>query len=77
MQVKVHFNAEEALAELRRLGQLQEAPAGQQNGAGKAKEQDETFSPVPFKDGYAKLKAHWDDLLLRRGNEVVKDFGAV
>ena len=68
VQVKVHFNAEEALAELQRLGQLQE-------GAGKT-EQDEKFSPVPFKDGYAKLKAHWDGLLLRRGDEVVKGFSA-
>ena len=57
MQVKVHFNAEEAIAELERLGQLKTTANSRQ--------QNERISPVPMQEGYEKLRAHWDRLLLR------------
>lgn len=67
LQVKVHFNADEALTELRRLGQLQQV-SGQSD---KGDLRDGEFTAIPFRDGYAKLKGHWNDLLLRPDGEVV------
>lgn len=64
LQVKVHFNADEALAELQRLGQLQESSDTSHQGTPDDL-QDAKHSAVPFSDGYAKLKGHWNDLLLR------------
>lgn len=57
-QVKIHFNANHALSELHRLGQLQQAYEG---GASSK----QTFSAVPLNDGYGKLKERWQQLLLR------------
>ena len=75
LQVKVQFNAEEALGELQRLGQLQESnPRGgkDSNPRASGKRSDRVFEALPAKEGHQKLKAHWDKLLLRDSRKVAQ-----
>ena len=56
-QVKVRFDAEEALADLERLALLQQP---QERGKGTG------FRAVPPKEAYGRVKAYWDELLTSR-----------
>ena len=60
----MNFNAEEALSELERLGQLQPHQGSSR--------QQQAFEALPVQEGYHKLKAHWDGLLLRDSRKVAK-----